>query len=196
MRLEHYINRQKNPQPKKEPEVVFYALDIDSFDTISNGKKQLVKEVVSHLDSEQFKDVHYRYEHGTSEYGFYQSESADGLRGLVRIKLGNTRGSYDERLEKYPRDKFNKEYGRCVKAGSQRYTSIQLLRYHDVEEGTHYYTQIFFTDDGKAFVDRGGAEFIAGLSEGQLGNALARKCVEIEQQREKNRQYRLNHPRY
>ena len=194
MRLEDYINGVKNPPKKPEPEVVFSALDLDSYNTISEAKKSLIKEVFDHLDSESFKSATYRYEHESSEYGYYQSRSNNGLRGLVRILLCYTHGSYDERLERIPQEKFDREYGRCVKAGSQEYTSIQLLRHHDPEEGTSYYSDFYFTNDGRVFIGTGTAEFVASLSEEQLGYMLARKCVEMDEHREKNRQYRLTHP--
>jgi len=187
MKLEDYINNIKNPRKNIKTDVKYTALDIDSYNFISWEKKELVKAVFPYLADDMFMDIFERYEQENSEYAFYQSRSSGKLDLLIRVKICDVVDNY-KNLRAVSREKFDAEYNRCAKTGSQKYADAKVLAYRDPDDGFHdYYMDIYYTDDGKAFVDSTVANAINKMGVNDLGKALARFCIDCEKEKGRSR---------
>lgn len=190
MRLDDYIREiQEEKKPKKQ-ELYFSALELSNYPNISSKKKELLESVFEHISKERFMDAVYMHERSISEYAYYQSYSKDGTRGLVRVKICDLMGSYDI-PEKVGPSKFYAEYNRGPKIGEQKYTFIKIQTYYDRNdpEFSRYMT-IFYTADGKVFIDSYAAGEIEKKSETELGRSLAYKCIELDKEKERYRSRR------
>lgn len=195
MELEDYIHRVKNP-PKREVPVTFAAIDIDAFDEISSEKKRLFRAVPSQLSSNCFSDVYTEYQNKDSQFSYYQSQSDDGLRGLVAVQICEEVGPYDV-LQQISKEKLDYEYGRCVKVGSQRYVHFDITSYKSMEESCldrHFHA--FFTEDGRVFINKASAFEIQKLTVDQLGTLLAHACIDKEEQTARKIEYRRAHQKH
>ena len=190
MYLDDYIEQIKEERKPKKPELYFSALELKNYPNISNKKKQLLKSVFNHISKEAFMDATYRYNNSLSEYAYYRSYSTDGTRGLIRVKICTLEGSYDMPYH-IDSNKFYSEYNRGIKIGEQKYTSIKILTYYDRNDPEFSkYMTIYYTADGKIFIDSYAAEEIEKKSEEDLGRLLAYKCIELDEEKERYKKRR------
>lgn len=190
MELNDYIRRAKNP-PKRELPVTFSAIELDNYKEIPYEKKKLLRAVSSHLSYDSFGDVYSEYRNKKGQYSYYQSQSEDGVRGVVRVTICTLEGSYDI-PKPISKEKLDYEYNRCVKVGSQRYIHFDIVTYDSPEEECFdRHLHLFYTEDGGVFISSGGAEEIQRLTVDQLGNILANTCIEQETRDAYAREQRL-----
>ena len=183
MKLEDYIEGIKNPKRKMTPEVKYTALDLDSYTFLPLDKKELIKAVFPYLREDMFMDIFERYENEDSEYAFYQTCSEGKINLLLRVKICDLVDNRS-RLQAVPRDKFDSEYNRCVKVGSQKYADIKIFPYYNLSQGfSDSYIQIYYTDDGKVFIDSTAANTIKKMDVNDLGKSLAKFCIDCEKEK-------------
>ena len=192
MSLDDYINKIKNP-PKYKPEMKFCAMQMGYFDIIPQNKREMIEEVFNHFREDAFKDIRDVYREKEDAGWFFQSESDKGNRGIVSMAIGSRYGTYDENIKPISKEDFDERYNSCRKAGSQNITYIKILTKKDGWDSINdTYMYIFYDSKGKIFIDKYATEIINSWSEDQLGEALARKCIELDKDNERVRQYRLS----
>ena len=165
---------------KKEKEVSFGAVDINYYDGISEEKKEIIKDVFLYLNDDSFEDATTRYVNGTDDYGYYQSESSDGIRGLVPVSLCNLGVDYSIKTP-IPKEEFEEDLGRCVHVGSQKYATVQI-RTKGVTEYPSYMSLIY-TDDGHIFVSENGATALKAMDTDYLSEVLGDIWIAEEQKK-------------
>ena len=188
MRLEDYINNVKNP-PKKEHKTYLVAWELDSFPKISDKKKELIKAAFRQFDDILFEDAEDRYRREASANAAYQTVDENGTKGLSTIKICDLVTSYDL-TQAIPEEEFRASYSKVYKVGSQRYLDVTLHTHFSMEEECmNRYAHLTYCSDGNIFLDHQSAWEIERISVDELGNLLARQCVDLE-----NESYRRRHP--
>lgn len=172
MNLDGYIKRRKEEEKSPKTDITFSALDINCYENISDEKKELVRDMFSHIDDNEYFNIFDRWLFGSDVYGYYQSESENGTRGLVQIQIVD--GGHSSLSEHYVCEEYNKG----LKVGGQNYSSVYLI-FH--EKGSSI--NIFYVSDGNIFLDEGSALAMEKISVDELGDALADVCIEKEKAR-------------
>ena len=188
MNLSDYIYTVKNSPKKPEQGPVLCYYELDSFKNISEEKQKLIKQLFSHLNRTLFKSALERYDLGSSEYTYYQTYNEQGVRSLARVKSCDFIGNYCYANPVSAKD-FYKEYSKGKKVGTQRYTSIKIQTYHDVDGEGDLYMEIYYMDDGSVFINSYAASMIEGMTVSQVGGCLARICLQLEEDEERRRQF-------
>ena len=177
MKLEDYIRSVNQPHKRKASDTRFAAVELDHYNSISLGKKELIKDVFPYLTEDLFMDLIDRYERELSEYAYYLSRSGDGYMVLVRTKICNV--VKDDIPKAISSDRFYADYNSRPKIGPQKYADVSILTYRDLEDSSKdRYMQIYYMEDGTAFLDSSSATTISKMSEDSLGRCLAHVCIE------------------
>lgn len=194
MNLDDYIYNMKNQIKKSEPGPVLCYYELNSFKNVSEEKQNLIKQLFPHLNDRLFQSALERYDHGSSEYTYYQTYSENGIKALARVKSCDFVGNYCYANPVSARD-FYKEYSKGKKVGSQRYTSIKIQTYHDVDGEGDLYMEIYYMDDGSVFINDYAAGVIEKMSVSQVGGSLAQVCLQLEENEERRRLYQASQRR-
>ena len=195
MAVEKYIQeiRRKNNVVKHDPEKELFAFKIETM-VDEPEKIELFQDMYNYLNKESFHDVYYRYNNMKETFGVFQSYK-DGKYGLYYIKLGSTRGSYDEGFERRKYHEFYGEYDSYSKYGEQEYTLVYLPGTIKTPSGTFDYNySIYYFKDGSIFIDNNAAEYINKTKTDVIGQSLGkivyswqefeRKKIEFQKQYE------------
>ncbi len=196
MNLDDYINKIKNP-PKYKQELKFCAMKIGYYQSIPESKEKLIRAVHSHFRSDSFKDIRDVYKNEEDTFWYFQSPTSSGDScGIVSMAIGNTSGTYDENIDVIPKADFDELYNSYKKIGSQKIANIRILTKKDGWDSINdKYMTIFYDSDGNIFIDKYATDIINSWGEDKLGEALARECIEIDQQNERVRQHNQNQTR-
>lgn len=190
MNLDNYINNLKNKPKNEHSKIYFSQFDIDSFDNISDEKKELIRQLYHYLDEDLFRDIFDRYYNDLKEYAYYQSCTDEGVRGLVGVSTCELVGSYDMPV-RVSQERFDKQYNKGLKVGSQKYTTVSYMTHYDSNDGFHSYITIFYFSDGNVFISYNTAYELEKMSVDELGNALASICLQLEKEQEMNKKNKV-----
>lgn len=172
-RIEDYMS-QGNRGRKVENKYAF-LYDIDYYRSISNAKKELFKSMHRYIDTfTQNAEVSHLTGDNTA---IIQSQTSEGYRCLIRFNLLSVEDyDYDSYFSpnnsQYITDEeFNRRLNKYSRVGSQYIANI-VLTFKD-RDLNNYPVQVFYSEDGHAFVDEVVADLISKTDEADLGRKLA-----------------------
>lgn len=165
-------------------------MELGYFNNVSIDKKELLRSVFPYLGEDSFVDalhVYNDFPYPIADDVFVQTLTDRNERILVPIRIAWQND--DTRPPVMLTEKsFNKLYHSYKQFGSQKYTSISLLKYMNTDEKE--YINIYYTEDGGVFLNNEASFIIQNRRLDLLGEQLARICIYRDKNvKERNKRY-------